>query len=199
VKMLTSESEFESDLSDDDIEEDGFAHTMNGIYDDDDDENDDFDMFNDNNHFTSLWDSIMEQTAPNLLEVPSVDIPTNYSVRLAMNSKPSDLINSNSSVPFVNDSLQLYLTAPPLIQKVASTGKNCLSIDPTISESNSNSLSTPQLYIGNLSYGVKWFELKNWFVGLGYGVSRVDLKTNKVSISSDIDVLLILIKFAYYF
>ena len=93
----------------------------------------------------------------------------------------------------------MYLTAPPLIRKVASTGKHCLSIDPTIDESKSNSLSTSELYVGNVPYGAKWFELKNWFIGLGYGVSRVDMKTNKVRISSHFDVLLILIKVAYYF
>jgi hypothetical protein len=198
MEMLSSESEFESDQSDDDIEDDGFADTMNDMYDVDDD-NDDFDTFDDTDRFTSLWSSIIEQTAPDLLEVPPVDIPTNYSVHLAMNSKPSTSINSNSSVPFVNDSLQMYLTAPPLIQEVATTGKHCLSIDPTIGGSNSNSLSTPQLYVGNVPYGVQWVELKNWFIGLGYGVSRVDLKTNKVRIISHVDVLLMLIKVTHYF
>ena len=63
---------------------------MNDMYDDDDDDdNDGLHMFDDTDRFTSLWDSIMEQTAPDLLEVPPVDIPSNYSVRLAMNSKPS--------------------------------------------------------------------------------------------------------------
>jgi hypothetical protein len=179
--MSTSESESESNLSNGDMGEDGLDDTTNGMYDDHDD--DDFCDFDDTYRLTSLWDSIIEETAPSLLDVPSVPIPPNYSVHLAMNSKPHPSINSSSSVPFVDDSLGMYLIAPPLIRKKGNTGKHCLSIDPTIDESKSNSLSTSQLFVGNIPYDAKGFELRNWFIGLGYGVSRVELKTNKVQIS----------------
>jgi hypothetical protein len=97
-----------------------------------------------------------------------------------MNSKPDPSVNLNLSAPFVSDSLRMYLTAPPLVRQLVNTENHCLAIDPTIKESESQSLSTSELYIGNLPYAPKEVELKNWFISLGHGVSRVSLKTNKV-------------------
>jgi hypothetical protein len=179
--MSTSGSEPEDNPSDNDMNEDLFDDTMDGMYDDGDD---DFCEFDDTNRLTSLWDAILRKTAPDLFEVPSVDIPSNYSVRLAMNSKPDPSVNLNLSAPFVSDSLRMYLTAPPLVRQLVNTENHCLAIDPTIKESESQSLSSPELYIGNLPYATKWPELKNWFISLGHGVTRVVLKANRVRISS---------------
>jgi hypothetical protein len=173
--MSTSESELENGEFDDDIED----YTFDDIYNDDD-----LCDFDDASHFASLCNLIFGKTASDLLEAPTADIPTNYSVRLAMDSQPHRSTTMSSHKPLVNDSLQMYLSAPPLIRKAPHTGTHSVALDPTIDESGSKSLSTPQLYVGNLHFSTKWSELGNWFVELGYGVSNVNLKTNKVGISS---------------
>jgi len=180
--MTTLESESDNNLSDDDMDE-MYDDAMNDMNDGYDDDHDDLCEYDDIGRLTSLRDSILGNTAPKLLDVPSIDIPSNYSVHLAMNSKPQLSTNLNAPPPSVDDSLRTYLIAPPLIRRTVDTRKPCLSIDPTIDESQSNALSTPELYVGNISYATKWYELKNWFIDLGHGVSRVQLKTNKVRIS----------------
>ncbi|CAF3656841.1 unnamed protein product [Rotaria sordida] len=175
--MSKSESDFESNSSDDTMEDETFDDRMIDMYDDNDD--DDYCNFDDTHHFMSLGDIILGEVTSDRFEVPLADIPSNYSVRLAMHSKPHRSVNLNSTTPFVNDSILTYLTAPPLIRKIGNTGKYCLAIDPTVDESGIISLSTPQLYVGNIPSDTKWQELKNWFIEQSYGVSRVDLKTNK--------------------
>jgi hypothetical protein len=186
--MATSESDSGNSLSDDDMEKNGYDYDM---YDDD---YDGFCDYDDIAHLTSLRDSILGSTAPQLCDVPSIDIPSNYSIHLAMNSKPELSKNLNTPPPYVNDSLRMYLIAPPLVRRTVDTKKPCLSIDPTIDEFQSKNLSTPELYVGNIPYATKYFELKQWFIDLGHGVSRVDLKTNKVRIVHDFILLLKLLK-----
>ncbi|CAF1184734.1 unnamed protein product [Rotaria sordida] len=87
--------------------------------------------------------------------------------------------NSNSSTPFLSDSLKIYLNAPPLIREIHNTGTYCLVIDPIADESERMPLSTPQLYVGNIPYSAKWYDLRNWFAERGCNVSRVDMKKNQ--------------------
>jgi len=183
MTMSTSELESENGEFDDDIED----YTFDDIYDDDD-----LCDFDDASHFASLCDLIFGKNASDLLEAPTADIPSNYSVRLAMDSQPHRSTTMSSHEPLVNDSLQMYLSAPPLIRKAPHTGKHSVALDPTIDESGSKSLSTPNLFVGNIPLRTKWFELKKWFIELGYGVSRVDLKSNKVGINSFFDLFPIL-------
>jgi hypothetical protein len=100
-----------------------------------------------------------------------------------MNSKPEFSNNLNTPPPAVNDSLRMYLIAPPLVRRTADTKKPCLSIDPTIDDYQSTALSTPELYVGNLPNSTKQSELTSWFTNdTGHNVSRVEIKTNKVRI-----------------
>ena len=78
----------------------------------------------------------------------------------------------------------MYLSAPPLIRKALHTEKHSLALDPTVNTAGTKSLPTPELFVGNIPFGTKWYELKNWFIGLGFNVSRVELKQNIVRISS---------------
>ncbi|CAF4541298.1 unnamed protein product, partial [Rotaria sp. Silwood2] len=175
--MSTSESEFENNSSDDTMADEIVDDRMIDM--DDDNDYDDYCDFDDTDHFTSLEDMIFEESKSEHFEVPLVDIPLNYSVRLAMHSEPHRSVNSNLLTQFVNDSILTYLTAPPLIRQIGNTGKYCLAIDPTVDDSGTTSLSTSQLYIGNVPSNTKWYDLKKWFIEQGYGVSHVDLKTNR--------------------
>ena len=168
---------------------------MHSVYTYDDDDICDFD---DVNHFASLCSLILGNTASDLLKAPSAEIPLNYSVRLAVDSQPHDSTTMRSSELLVNDSLQMYLSAPPLIRKAPRTGTHSLAFDPTIDGSGSTSLSTSQLFVGNIPFVTKWYELRNWFIELGYGVSHVDLKTTKVGIRLYFHLFLIL-RIANYF
>ncbi|CAF3263115.1 unnamed protein product [Rotaria sp. Silwood2] len=103
---------------------------------------------------------------------------------LVRHCTPNGSTNSNSSTPFLSDSLKIYLNAPPLIREIRNTGTYCLVMDPIADESERMPLSTSQLYVGNIPYAVKWYHLKNWFAERGCNVSRVDMKTNQVRITS---------------
>ncbi|CAF3432324.1 unnamed protein product [Rotaria sp. Silwood1] len=175
--MSTSESEFESNSSDDSMEDDIIDDRMIDMHDDNNYDN--YCDFDDTHHFTSLGNIILGEVVSDEFEIPLIDIPLNYSIHLAMHSEPRCSTNSILSIPFLNDSIQSYLTAPPLTRQIGSTGKYCVAIDPTIDESGITSLSTPQLYVGNIPSDTKWHNLKNWFIEHGYGVSYVELKNNR--------------------
>jgi hypothetical protein len=195
--MATSESESENNLSDDDQDENGSDDDLeeNGS-DDDDDENgfddeleengsfDDLEENGSNDDMNGMYDEFMNPVYDN------DDDSSNSSDNLPTNSKRTRTENSNASPPIVNDSLRMYLIAPPLVRRTVDTKKPCLSIDPTIDELQSKALSTSELYVGNIPHDTKYFELKQLFIDLDYGVSRVNLKTNKVRIVHDFILLL---------
>ena len=168
--MTTSESE-----SDDEMDT-MYDDTMCGDY-------DDFCEYDDIARLESVRDSILGTTTMELRNAPSIDIPSNYTVHLAMNSKPEVSNNLRAPPAAVNDSLRMYLIAPPLVRRTVDTLKPCLSIDPTIDDYQSTTLSTPELYVGNLPNSTTQAELKHWFTNdTGHNVSRVEVKTNRVRI-----------------
>lgn len=176
--MTTAKSDSENALSDnDDMMDDSDDDAMNGMNEDDED---DFCEFEDIGRLTKVRDSILGKKPSGVAKIATADIPVDYSIRLAMNSESESSSNSGSYKPMIDDSLRMYLNAPPLIRKVANTDRTCVSIDPTADESQSDSLSTPELYVGNITSQAKWYELRDWFSGRGHGVSRVNLKTNRV-------------------
>lgn len=174
MTMSTSESDSDTDFSDDD----GGMGEIDIHYDFVDD--DDFCEFEDVGRFTEVRDSILGKHIPNQSNIPVEDIPQDYSIQLAMNTKAEPSNNLDPYKPVVDDSLRMYLTAPPLFRRAAGTNQACIAIDPTLDESHSNNLSTSELYVGNIPYQAKWYELKEWFIGRGHGVSRVTIKSNRV-------------------
>ena len=172
--MTSSESDSEDDLVQIGLMndfDDGMINLMDDDYDPDGDE--DFYSFEDDARHTEICNAIMGKNAPGLSNVPKTNIPEDYSIRLAMNSQPESLNTSDSSKPIIDDSLRMYLAAPPLVRKMTGKNKACLSIDPTIDESQPDSLTKSELFVGNVSPGVKAHEVKNWFISHGYGVSHV--------------------------
>ena len=168
--MAMTESDSEDDLSDNDDATD----EMN------EDDDDDFCEFEDIGRLTDVRDSILGRKAAGVSKIPSETIPVDYSIRLAINPNSQSSATSDSSKPMIDDSLRMYLNAPPLVRRIANTNKACLSIDPTTDESQSNTLSTSELYVGNIDHDAKWYELRDWFIGRGHGVSRVIVKSNRV-------------------
>ncbi|CAF2105210.1 unnamed protein product [Rotaria magnacalcarata] len=182
--MSTAESELDDNPFDD-------------INDDDNDYDDDYD-FDDTNHFTKLINVILRQARLDGFEIPSVDIPTNYAVRTAMTSNLHDLTMLNTSAAFVNDSLRMYLTAPPLVRKKPNTEKYCFASDLTPDESEKKVSTNSAIYVGNLPPNIVWQDLKNWFIEQGYPVNHVDMKTNKVGVDLRFNLLLIQIAVNYF-
>ena len=178
--MATSESDSKNNLSNDGMVDDSYDNVLDGMHND----SDDLCEFDNVGHFTTLRNSISAKIAPDLLNAPAADVPADYSIQLAMNSKPEPSNTLYTPPPMIDDSLRMYLNAPPLVRRTVGTKTPCLSIDPTIDESQSNALSTSELYVGNIPSKAKWYELKKWFIDHGHGVSRVVLKTNPVRISS---------------
>ena len=170
--MSTSESDTETDFFDADDETNGIEQSY--------DYDEDFCDFEDVGRFTEMRDSILGKNIPSQSNVPTENIPQDYSIRLAMNAKAESADDLDPYKPVVDDSLRMYLTAPPLFRRAAGTNRACISIDPTADESQLDNLSTSELYVGNIPYGARWHELRDWFIGRGHGVSRVNLKSNRV-------------------
>ncbi|UJR27682.1 hypothetical protein I4U23_008960 [Adineta vaga] len=173
--MSESEADLDTDQYDDD-DGDFVDDIRNEMYND----GDDYCDFGDTGRFTSLYQLILGKTASDLVNVDEVEIPTGYIVHLAINSQNDYSANVTSSELLVNDSLQMYLSAPPLIRKAPRSDIYCLSLDPMVDENGLKPLSTAELYIGNLPGNTRWFELKNWFQQFGFGVSHVSIKRNKI-------------------
>lgn len=119
-----------------------------------------------------------------LLEIPLADTPVDYDIDLAVGSNLRDSRNLYLSASFISDSLSTYLKAPPLLRRNQRTGQHSLFMDPTSDMSAKKSLSTSELYVGNVPRGIRWGELKDYFIKKGFGVSRVSLKNNKVRVNS---------------
>lgn len=170
---------FDNDDDDDDDQLDGLAER----YADFDDECD----FEDLGHFSLLYERILG-TAPS--DIPQADpahIPADYILQQALSNPLAPSTSRASSSLLVDDSLHMYLHAPPLLRKARRANRHCLALDPTIDDRGMKTLATPELHIGNLPYGTKWAELKGYLEQTGYRVSRVDVKVNKVRKSSALD------------
>lgn len=177
--MTSSESDSENDFFDIDAMgdfDDGMLDLMN-----DSDDEDPY-SYEDEARHTEIRNAIMGQNASDLSNVPKTDIPEDYSIRLAMNSQGEFWKTSDLSKPVIDDSLRMYLAAPPLVRKAAGKNKACLAIDPTIDDSQTDSLSKSQLFVGNVSPGMKSHELRNWFISQGFGVSEVTHRVCRYSL-----------------
>ena len=144
------------------------------------DNDDDFRKFEDDVRLAEVRNSILGKNIPDMSKIPTANTSVDYSIRLAMNTKDEPSATSDSSNLMIDDSLRMYLTAPPLVRRTIGQRKACLSIDPTIDESDPTALAKSELFVGNIPYNAKQHELKNWFINRGYGVIHVHLQNNKV-------------------
>ena len=167
--MSSSETEFDDD---DDVNLNDYAY---------DDDYDDLRDFQDTARFQSLYKIILGTRASDLSVLDEQDIPGNFIAHLALNSSNNCSTSTEVSDLLVDDSLQKYLSATPLIRKALRADRYCLSLDPVVDDEGSRPLSTNELYVGNLPPNTRWTELKSWFEQLGYLASYGNTKKNKVN------------------
>ncbi len=152
---------------------------INGLYDSDDDIDDDgldgtLDL-NDTSHFTSLYGSIISSEKTNISTAPLNDGSLSHNIRSAFGVSSDSSANKIASPSIFHDSIRSYIEAPSLFQSATNSSPYYLSIDLNADQSDLNPLASDKLFVGNIAYRAKWQELKNFFIGLGYHVIRVDL------------------------
>ncbi|CAM2712695.1 unnamed protein product [Rotaria socialis] len=176
------DSDAEDDYDPDDFDVDNYLNPDDSDAEDDYDP-DDFDVDNYLNFDDSDADDGENFSDSELsiggFESYSADIRTNDAAHLALNSILRDLIMLNSSADFISDSLRMYLTAPPLIQKEPNTEKYCFTLGHTSYESENIALPNPTIYVGNLPANTTSKDLENWFLKEGYRVNEIHIKKNQ--------------------
>ncbi len=143
-------------------------NTPNNMVDDDHD-------IEDTNHFRKLYNSFENSTTTNLLQSHPTDNSFVGHIRSAMGPLSHSSYVSNISSNF-GDSLDAYLFVPPLIQRTTPSKPYYFSYDPTIS------VSSPKLFVGNVTAGTTWQDLKAFFVDRGYSVNHVIIPHKPVCI-----------------
>lgn len=182
----------ESDISQDESENEVFNDELVDLHDEIDDE--DYDDFTNTSYFRRLIDDMLGQNTHDEFRIQEVDLPPNYSPSLAMNFTSNASLNRSvsNSKPFISDALATYLTAPPLMQTHQHNGRKFLSMDPISNITVAHSLSTSELFVGNIERSANWRQLKEWFDAKKYPVNYIQLKKKNVIITSSIYLFLIL-------
>jgi hypothetical protein len=141
----------------------------NGVDDDDGDCN-----IEDINHFSELYNSFQELAISDLSQSHPVDGSLINRICSAMGPFFRSSPNSNLLLSDFGDSLDSYLSAPPLIRRTTSSTSYYFSYDPTTDTSG------PKLFVGNVPLGTTWQQLKEFFINQGYSVKSVKLQFKPV-------------------
>jgi hypothetical protein len=143
------------------------------------------DMYDDDiSHLTSLFNSLLSAEKPEISIVPSVDKLSSHTIRSAFGVSSGSSAGTTASSSIFDDSIRSYVEAPPLFQPTANLSTYYLSIDPTVTQADSNPLASENLFIANVNYVAKWSALRDFFINLGYNVIRVDLPNNHKKVNS---------------